>query len=107
MLEEAVAKNHCTIGEAVAAGQAAGAFLTMLTHFSQRYPKVPVLDHAEIQVGGWWGGGGGRVVVVVMVVGWGGGGNPPRKGGFVGAWGGSGMPSQEGEITPFCVGARR
>lgn len=60
MLEEAVAKNHCTIGEAVAAGQAAGAFLTMLTHFSQRYPKVPVLDHAEIQVGGWWGGGVGE-----------------------------------------------
>lgn len=59
--EEAVAKNHSTIGEAVAAGAAAGAYLTMLTHFSQRYPKLPVIDHNFIKVEPGWGSMGGRV----------------------------------------------
>ncbi|GAB4820364.1 hypothetical protein N2152v2_007410 [Parachlorella kessleri] len=49
LVEEAVAKNHSTIGEAVEAGAAAGAYLLMLTHFSQRYPKVPVINHEAMQ----------------------------------------------------------
>ncbi len=44
MLEEAIGKKHCTTKEAVEAGAAAGAYRTLLTHFSQRYPKVPVID---------------------------------------------------------------
>ncbi|KAH0707918.1 hypothetical protein KY290_010340 [Solanum tuberosum] len=44
MLEEAIAKNHSTMGEAVEAGDAAGAYRVILTHFSQRYPKIPVFD---------------------------------------------------------------
>lgn len=44
MHEEALAKRHCTTKEAVEAGVAAGAYRTLLTHFSQRYPKVPVID---------------------------------------------------------------
>jgi ribonuclease Z len=44
MADEAVAKRHCTTREAVESGAAAGAYRTLLTHFSQRYPKVPVID---------------------------------------------------------------
>jgi ribonuclease Z len=40
---EAAAKRHSTTGDAIAAAQAAGAAATVLTHFSQRYPKVPAL----------------------------------------------------------------
>jgi ribonuclease Z len=42
--EEAVAKRHSLTREAVATGARAGAFRTLLTHFSQRYPKTPVID---------------------------------------------------------------
>jgi ribonuclease Z len=42
--EEALAKRHSTTREAVTAGASAGAFRTILTHFSQRYPKMPVVD---------------------------------------------------------------
>ena len=60
--DEAVAKKHCTIGEAVEAGAQAGAYLTMLTHFSQRYPKLPVVDHSGAhQVGA--GAGGRRILL--------------------------------------------
>ncbi|XP_059285910.1 tRNAse Z TRZ4, mitochondrial-like [Lycium ferocissimum] len=44
IVEEAIAKNHSTMGEAVEAGNAAGAYRVILTHFSQRYPKIPVFD---------------------------------------------------------------
>jgi len=44
MQEEAIAKKHCTTKEAVEAGVASGAYRTLLTHFSQRYPKVPLID---------------------------------------------------------------
>ena len=44
MLEEAIGKKHCTTKEAVETGVAAGVYRTLLTHFSQRYPKVPVID---------------------------------------------------------------
>ena len=40
---EAVARRHSTSSEAVAVGAAAGVFRTILTHFSQRYPKIPKL----------------------------------------------------------------
>eukprot|EP00803_Ostreobium_quekettii_P004091 evm.model.scf_112.2 EVM.evm.TU.scf_112.2 scf_112:6839-12772(+) len=42
--DEAKAKKHSTTGEAVRVGAEAGAYRTILTHFSQRYPKVPVFD---------------------------------------------------------------
>lgn len=44
LAEEAEAKRHCTTSEAVQAGAQAGAYRTLLTHFSQRYPKIPVVD---------------------------------------------------------------
>ena len=55
LLEEAQAKKHCTTREAVEAGAAAGAFRTLLTHFSQRYPKIPVVDE-NFQAGCWAAG---------------------------------------------------
>jgi ribonuclease Z len=36
-----MAKCHSTIGQAVQAGKDANAKFLLLTHFSQRYPKVP------------------------------------------------------------------
>lgn len=44
MIDEALAKKHCTTKEAVEVGAKAKAYRTLLTHFSQRYPKVPVID---------------------------------------------------------------
>lgn len=56
LLEEAQAKKHCTTREAVEAGAAAGAFRTLLTHFSQRYPKIPVVDaNFQVRWGCWCG----------------------------------------------------
>jgi ribonuclease Z len=46
MLDEAEEKRHSTTGEAIAAGQDASAYITFLTHFSQRYPKIPVIDES-------------------------------------------------------------
>lgn len=46
---EALAKRHSLTREAVEAGSRAGCFRTLLTHFSQRYPKVPVV--ADIYCG--------------------------------------------------------
>ena len=40
---EAVAKKHSTTSEAIKAGMDMGAKALMLTHFSQRYPKLPVI----------------------------------------------------------------
>jgi len=40
---EAVAKKHSTTSEAIKAGIDMGAHALMLTHFSQRYPKLPVI----------------------------------------------------------------
>ncbi|BDA45073.1 probable zinc phosphodiesterase ELAC protein 2 [Coccomyxa sp. Obi] len=42
--QEAISKRHSMTHEAVAAGREAGAYRTLLTHFSQRYPKIPVID---------------------------------------------------------------
>lgn len=44
LVEEAVAKKHSLTSEAVACGRDAGAYRTILTHFSQRYAKLPVID---------------------------------------------------------------
>ena len=44
LVGEAVAKRHSTTGEAVGVGARAGAYRTILTHFSQRYAKLPVID---------------------------------------------------------------
>ncbi|KAK6497412.1 hypothetical protein TWF481_011821 [Arthrobotrys musiformis] len=39
--DEALAKRHCTTSEAIQAGKDMGAKNLLLTHFSQRYPKLP------------------------------------------------------------------
>ncbi|RAL48093.1 hypothetical protein DM860_017884 [Cuscuta australis] len=44
MVEEAMKRNHSTTKEAVETGNAAGAYRVILTHFSQRYPKIPVFS---------------------------------------------------------------
>ncbi|KAI0491836.1 hypothetical protein KFK09_026097 [Dendrobium nobile] len=46
--EEAVARNHSTTMEAIQVGSKAGAYRIILTHFSQRYPKIPVFDEAHM-----------------------------------------------------------
>jgi ribonuclease Z len=40
MEAEAFLKRHCTTGEALRMGQAMQAKTTVLTHFSQRYPRI-------------------------------------------------------------------
>ena len=44
LLDEAIAKRHSITKEAVESGAACGAYRVLLTHFSQRYPKIPVFD---------------------------------------------------------------
>lgn len=44
LLEDAVKKKHSTTSEAIATGVDANCYRTILTHFSQRYPKAPVFD---------------------------------------------------------------
>ncbi|KAG5184962.1 beta-lactamase-like protein [Tribonema minus] len=41
--QDAVDKKHSTVSEALDVAQRMGAHRTILTHFSQRYPKLPVL----------------------------------------------------------------
>ena len=48
---EAAAKHHSTTGDALASAAAAGAHATVLTHFSQRYPKVPALMSGGVEDG--------------------------------------------------------
>ncbi|XP_051134860.1 tRNase Z TRZ3, mitochondrial-like [Andrographis paniculata] len=48
MVEEAIARNHSTTKEAVEVGDSAGAYRIILTHFSQRYPKIPVFDEGHM-----------------------------------------------------------
>ena len=48
LIEHAKSKKHSTNEEALQAAAAMGAYRTVLTHFSQRYSKVPVgLQTAE------------------------------------------------------------
>ncbi|KAK4550446.1 hypothetical protein LTR36_000024 [Oleoguttula mirabilis] len=42
---DAEAKNHSTTSEALGVAQGMGAKACVLTHFSQRYQKLPVLEH--------------------------------------------------------------
>jgi len=42
MEEEAVLKRHSTVSEAVNVGMRMGVKYVVLTHFSQRYPKIPI-----------------------------------------------------------------
>lgn len=48
MVEEAIARNHSTTKEAIEVGDSAGAYRIILTHFSQRYPKIPVFDESHM-----------------------------------------------------------
>lgn len=47
--EEAKAKMHSTTGEALGVAERMGAWRTLLTHFSQRYPKVTALDERTVE----------------------------------------------------------
>ena len=49
MLEDCISKRHSTFVEAAAEGRAMIAKFTMLTHFSQRYCKLPILDEIEAE----------------------------------------------------------
>ncbi|KAK6099742.1 hypothetical protein MT418_001130 [Batrachochytrium dendrobatidis] len=42
--QEAIDRRHCTINEAIQVGQEMQAKCLLLTHFSQRYPKLPNID---------------------------------------------------------------
>ncbi|KAL7465251.1 hypothetical protein ACHAXS_005596 [Conticribra weissflogii] len=46
MEEEAVMKRHSTVGEAIDVARRMNAKALMLTHFSQRYPKIPPLKRS-------------------------------------------------------------
>ncbi|XP_062087542.1 tRNAse Z TRZ4, mitochondrial-like [Humulus lupulus] len=48
MLEEAKKKKHSTTKEAIEVGNSAEAYRIILTHFSQRYPKIPVFDETHM-----------------------------------------------------------
>ena len=48
MEEEAIKKHHSTTEEAIGVGNSAGVYRVILTHFSQRYPKIPVFDEAHM-----------------------------------------------------------
>lgn len=48
MSDEAVARNHSTTKEAIEVGEAAGVYRIILTHFSQRYPKIPVFEDVHM-----------------------------------------------------------
>lgn len=46
---EALARNHSTTREAIEVGESSGAYRVILTHFSQRYPKIPSFDDINSQ----------------------------------------------------------
>ncbi|CAA3018626.1 zinc phosphodiesterase ELAC 2 [Olea europaea subsp. europaea] len=48
LMDEAIAKNHSTTKEAVEVGDSSGVYRVILTHFSQRYPKIPVFDETHM-----------------------------------------------------------
>ncbi|KAF9690116.1 hypothetical protein SADUNF_Sadunf01G0162400 [Salix dunnii] len=48
LVEEAIARNHSTTEEAIEVGNSSGAYRIILTHFSQRYPKIPVFDETHM-----------------------------------------------------------
>ena len=44
---DAIAKKHSTISEAIGVGVAMGARRVLLTHFSQRYSKLPSMNDID------------------------------------------------------------
>lgn len=48
MVDEAIARNHSTTTEAMEVGEAAGVYRIILTHFSTRYPKIPVFEETHM-----------------------------------------------------------
>lgn len=48
LVDEAIAKNHSTTKEAIDVGNSASVYRIILTHFSQRYPKIPVFDETHM-----------------------------------------------------------
>jgi ribonuclease Z len=44
LVSSAAEKRHCTMGQAIQTAEQAGAKYVILTHFSQRYPKLPVFE---------------------------------------------------------------
>ncbi|CCE64343.1 hypothetical protein TPHA_0H01370 [Tetrapisispora phaffii CBS 4417] len=44
LVEDAIQKRHCTINEAIEVSNTMNARKLILTHFSQRYPKLPQMD---------------------------------------------------------------
>ncbi|PKC50322.1 hypothetical protein RhiirA1_486722, partial [Rhizophagus irregularis] len=48
LTEQALSKNHSTTEEAVSVGERMNAHTLLLTHFSQRYPKVPVFTDDQL-----------------------------------------------------------
>ncbi|XP_021862861.2 tRNase Z TRZ3, mitochondrial [Spinacia oleracea] len=48
LVDEAVARNHSTTKEAIEVGEEAGVYRIILTHFSQRYPKIPVFEDVHM-----------------------------------------------------------
>ena len=47
MVDEAITRNHSTTQEAIDVGNSARAYRIVLTHFSQRYPKIPVFGETH------------------------------------------------------------
>jgi ribonuclease Z len=48
---DAVLKKHCTVGEALRVGHEMNAKTIVLTHFSQRYPRIPLLPAPDATTG--------------------------------------------------------
>ncbi|VFQ66689.1 unnamed protein product [Cuscuta campestris] len=46
---DAIKKEHSTMGEAIQVGADAGVYRIILTHFSQRYPKLPMFDNTHMK----------------------------------------------------------
>ena len=44
LASSAAEKRHSTMGQAIKTGEQGGAKYVVLTHFSQRYPKLPVFE---------------------------------------------------------------
>lgn len=57
--DEAIAKKHSTTAEALGVAAAANAYRTLLTHFSTRYPRIPVMKPPGGGAGGEEGGADG------------------------------------------------
>lgn len=64
MVADAFAKRHSTMGQALGVVAAARTPLAVLTHFSQRYPKLPKIAPAAADDTGSGGGGGGATVAL-------------------------------------------